>query len=138
VGTRHGTEDAARVLVEAFGDVELRIREEALIALTQIGASSVKPLVWGLGHDTADVAAGSAEVLRRIGDVPVDEIVRLAVEAPGRAWPAWTLAHLPRSDVAPRIAAIQQRRPDVHFAVSVLWTFLDSWVAEHWARSPLP
>lgn len=134
----HGTEHAARVLVEAFGDVEFRIREEALIALTQIGAGSVGPLVWGLEQNTPNIAAGSAEVLRRIGAVPIDQIVRLATDAPAKTWPVWTLAHLPKTDVAPRIAAIQNRRPDVHFAVTVLWSFLDSWVAEHWARSPLP
>jgi hypothetical protein len=134
----HGTEEAARVLVEAFADVELRIKEDALIALTQIGTASVKPLVWGLGQDAADVAAGSAEVLRRIADVPIDEIMRLADAAPERTWPVWTLAHLPKNAVAPRIAAIQQRRPDVHFAVSVLWSFLESWVGEHWTRRPLP
>ncbi len=134
----HGTEDAAGVLVGAFADVELRIKEEALLALTQIGRASVKALVLGLGQDARDVAAGSAEVLRRLADVPIDDIMRLVEAEPVRAWPVWTLAHLPKTVVAPRIAAIQERRPEVHFAVSVLWSFLESWVGEHWTRRPLP
>ena len=55
-----------------------------------------------------------------------------------KPWPVWTLAHLPKHVVAPRIAAMQERQPQVHFAVTVLWSFLESWVAEHWTKRPLP
>ena len=42
------------------------------------------------------------------------------------------VAHLRRDDVRPYIAALQNRRPDIHYALSVLWTFLESWVSEDW------
>ena len=130
----HGTDEAAECLVRAFADVGPGIRGEALAALENLGASHFDVLLAGLGDDSNDIAAGSAEAIRRIQAVPgprLREIVEIA-ERGGSTWPAWTLAHLRRDDVRPYIAALQNRRPDIHYALSVLWTFLESWVSEDW------
>ena len=132
----HGTEQAAQCLVSAFADVAPEIREEAMRALSDLGTVAVQPLVRGLDL-SPEVAAGSAEVLRRLRDVPIGEIAALA-ERSNEAWPTWTLAHLPRESVAPHIAALQARRPDIHFALTVLWTFLESWIAENWTPGAIP
>ena len=130
----HGTDEAAECLVRAFADVGPGIRGEALAALENLGASHFDALLAGLGDDSNDIAAGSAEAIRRIQAVPgprLREIVEIA-ERGGSTWPAWTLAHLRRDEVRPYIAALQNRRPDIHYALSVLWTFLESWVSEDW------
>ena len=132
----HGTKRAAECLVRAFGDVAPEIREEALSAVAELGTVGVDPLVKGLS-DAPDVAAGSAEALRRLRGVAVEHIAALA-ESSGGAWPTWTLAHLPKEAVVPHIAALQSKRPDVHFAVTVLWTFLESWIAENWTPRAAP
>lgn len=132
----HGTEQAAESLVRAFADVAPEIREEALTSLSDLGAVGVHPLIKGLVH-LPDVAAGSAEVLRRLRHVPVKEIAALA-EKSSSTWPTWTLAHLPKESIAPHIAALQGKRPDVHFALTVLWTFLESWIAEDWTPGATP
>jgi hypothetical protein len=132
----HGTTQAAECLVRAFGDVAPEIREEALSAVAELGAAGVDPLVKGLS-DTPDVAAGSAEALRRLHGLAVEHIAALAGSS-GGAWPTWTLAHLPKEAVVPHIAALQSKRPDVHFAVTVLWTFLESWIAENWTPRGTP
>jgi len=132
----HGTEQAAESLVEAFADVALEIREEALTSLSNLGTASIRPLIKGLGL-SSDVAAGSAEVLRRLRDVPVREIAALA-EKSSSTWPAWALGHLPKDLIAPYIASLQNERPDVHFALTVLWTFLESWIAENWTPGATP
>ena len=54
-------------------------------------------------------------------------------ESSRSTWPTWALAHLPSEDVKPLIATLQKKRPDVHFALSVLWTFLESWVSRDWS-----
>lgn len=132
----HGTEQAAESLVRAFADVAPEIREEALSALVELGSAGVPPLVRGLAQ-SSDIAAGSAEVLRRLRTVPVSEIAALA-EVSQLTWPTWTLAHLPKDSIAPHIAALQTKRPEVHFALTVLWTFLESWIAENWTPRATP
>jgi len=132
----HGTGQAAESLVRTFSDVAPEIREEALSSLVEIGSSGVPSLIRGLTL-SSDIAAGSAEALRRLRDVPVGEIAALA-EMPQLTWPTWTLAHLPKEAITPHIAALQTKRPEVHFALTVLWTFLESWIAENWTPRAMP
>lgn len=133
----HRTRDAAEVLVNAFADVAPEIREEALVALQDIGSEGFDPLIEALNADNPDVAAGAAETLRRIREAPAERIVESAVRADS-TWPTWTLAHLSRDAVAPHIAALQDRHPAVHYAVSVIWAFLESWIAKDWTPSSRP
>jgi HEAT repeat protein len=133
----HGTQEAAEVLVQAFADVSPEIREEALVALQDLGSVGFDPLLKGLEAPSTEVAAGAAEALRRIEGAPTKEIASLAERA-SSTWPTWALAHLPKESVAPYIAALQGKRPEVHYAVTVLWTFLDSWVAEDWTPGSTP
>ncbi len=133
----HGTQQAAECLIQAFGDVAPEIRDEALTAVADLGSVGAVPLVKSLSAASSAIAAGAAESLRRISNVPMKDIAALA-ESSKSTWPAWTLAHLPRDAAAPLIAAMQQKRPDVHFAVSVLWTFLDSWIADTWTPRATP
>ena len=132
----HATPQAAECLVTAFADVAAEIRGEALAALAELGTIGIGPLVKGLTA-SPDIAAGSAETLRRIRDIPVEAIAKLAETSDG-VWPAWTLAHLPKQAVAPYIASLQVKRPEVHFAVTLLWTFLESWISENWTPRLIP
>ncbi|WP_246840808.1 HEAT repeat domain-containing protein [Chloracidobacterium aggregatum] len=133
----HGTKEAAEVLVQAFADVAPEIRQEALHALQDLGAIGLDPLVKGLENPSADIAAGVAEALRRIPNIPVGRIAELA-EQTSSTWPAWTLAHFPKEAVTPYVAALQSKRPEVHYAVSVLWNFLESWIAADWTPGAMP
>ena len=133
----HGTEEAAEALVRAFADVAPEIREEALVALQELGPVGFDPLLKGLAATSTDIAAGAAETLRRIRGAPAGEIATLAERA-NSTWPTWALAHLPKDAAAPYIAALQSKRPDIHYAVSVLWTFLESWIAEDWTPKATP
>jgi len=133
----HGTQEAAETLVQAFSDLSSEIREEALTALRALGSVGFEPLLNGLDGSSADVAAGAAEALRRIDGAPVKAIAALAAQATS-TWPTWTLAHLPGADAAPFVAALRERRPEIHYAVSVLRTFIESWIAEDWVLRPTP
>jgi len=133
----HGTKEAAEVLVQAFADVAAEIREEALVALYDLGAVGFDPLLKGLEASSAAIAAGAAETLRRIHGPPAKEIAALA-ERSSSTWPTWTLAHLSKDAGAPYVAALQPRQPDVHYAISVLWNFLESWIAHDWTPRATP
>ncbi len=133
----HATREAAEVLVQAFADVSPEIRAEALVALQDLGSVGFDPLLKGLEAPSTDVAAGAAEALRRIEGAPA-EAIAIQAERGMSTWPTWALAHLPKDAVAPHIAALQSKRPEVHYAVSVLWTFLESWIAEDWTPRSTP
>jgi hypothetical protein len=75
--------------------------------------------------------------LRRIRGAPAKDIAELA-ERSSSTWPTWTLAHLSKDAVAPYVAALQSKRPDVHYAISVLWNFLESWIANDWTPRATP
>jgi hypothetical protein len=48
------------------------------------------------------------------------------------AWTVWLLSHLPREQVATAIADLQDSPPQLHYAISLLWSFVDSWIARLW------
>jgi len=133
----HGTKEAAEVLVQAFADVAPEIREEALVALHDLGTVGFDSLLKGLQASSGAIAAGAAETLRRIRGTPAKDIAALA-ERSSSTWPTWTLAHLSKDAVAPYVAALQTKRPDVHYAICVLWNFLESWIASDWTPRATP
>ena len=51
-------------------------------------------------------------------------------------WAVWLFGHLPRDQVAINIAHLQQTSPAVHYAISLLWSFMESWIACHWEPYP--
>ncbi len=130
--------DAAEALVRTFSDIDLNLRQEAVTALVHTGISDLSPLLEGLSQETEDIAAGCFEVLRRLGTAPVKSLVDLTESGRSPQWSLWLLASLPKAQVGPVIASWQASRPDLHFALSVLWSFLESWVSEIWEKNPSP
>jgi hypothetical protein len=132
---RIGGDAAPARLIGAFSDVTTDIRQEALDAIVQIGGSAVPILVSRLRGQANDaIAAGCAEALRQRGaqaDVPVDEIMHLLTEDPSH-WTTWLVGMLPRERVAASVAPLQESHPELHYAINVLWSFIESWVARRW------
>jgi len=139
--SRTGARNAAERLVRAFSDVDRNIREEALEGLVSIGGEAVPLLLAGLREITEQVAAGCAEALRQQQPLPEDVVANLISELhqkePSR-WAVWLIAHLPRERVATSIAALQESSPELHYAISLLWSFVESWIARRWELSPGP
>ena len=131
-------EEAASALVSTFDSLELDLRREAMMALVKSGGSTLGPAMRGLVEGSSDVAAGCFEALRRIGTVPVETLKDFAEGGRNPEWVLWLLAGLPRSRVMPTISAWQRSRPDLYFALSVLWSFFESWVSELWEVNPGP
>lgn len=126
---------AVQHLLEAFGNVDLGLRNEALAGVTWIGKAALPQLLDGLLKGDSDVAAGCAEAIRQQGSLDEKAIVRLAEEAIGQQcnpWIIWLLGNLPRERVLPLIAGYQDTRPELHYALTVLWSFVESWIAEQW------
>ncbi len=139
--SRMGSEAANRRLVQAFSDIDLSLREEALTGLVTIGGPALPALLEGLRNGGAEVTAGCAEALRQYRALP-EEVVRQLVEElyseQPQPWAVWLVGHLPREQFAGAIAELQHRRPDLHYAISLLWSFIESWISRHWEAIPLP
>ena len=138
---RIGTEAAVNRLVNAFTDIDVTIREEALEGITSIGGAAVPVLLSGLRGTAMDVAAGCAEALRQQASLPPNVITELTqnLQEPGASdWAVWLLGHLPRERVAPAIIGLQGSAPQLHYAISLLWSFMESWIARRWEVYPGP
>lgn len=136
---RIGGEAATSRLMRAFGDVNQAIREEALEHLATLGAAATPILLEGLHAPSPEVAAGAAEALRQQQPLDPDTVARLVDELRSAApspWAVWLYGHLPRDQVAGAIADLQQTAPALHYAVSLLWSFVESWIARRWELSP--
>lgn len=138
---RIGTERAAERLIQAFADVSSAVREEALEAIGSVGEPALGQLLAALMGDEQAIAAGSAEAIRRQNLLPqeaVDDVVKAIQGDPGQHWAVWLLGSLSREKEYFRsaIAELQDSRPEAHYAVTVLWSFMESWIARHWELRP--
>ena len=84
------------------------------------------------------VRAGSAEVLRQYSNnpaFPVGELVEI-LSAVGSPWPVWLAGMVPRNRIAGAVAPLQDTHPQLHYAITVLWSFVESWIARKWELRP--
>lgn len=133
--SRIGSEEAATRLVQAFSDLDLSIREEALDGIVSIGGPALPVVLSGLREANEGIVAGCAEVLRQQQPLQ-DEVFSglledLKREEPSQ-WIVWLFGHLPRDRVSTEIAGLQESAPQFHYAISVLWSFVESWIAHRW------
>jgi hypothetical protein len=137
--SRVGGEHAIARLVRAFADMDQSIREEALEGMIAIGGPALPLLLGGLKGVSSEIAAGCAEALRQQGTFSPEVVARIVTDVqrlPQAQWSVWLLGHLPREQVAPAIAGLQTQAPELHYAVTLLWTFVESWIAKHWELRP--
>ncbi len=134
-----GSEQANDELVSAFANVGDGLRYEALESLVGAGAAASESLLQGLQNTDENVVAGCAEALRQLDCVPQAVVERLLGsirrDAPNR-WVVWLVSHLPREHVNTAIAELQHDSPELHYAVTLIWSFLDSWISKHWEVNP--
>ena len=125
--------------MRAFSDVNCEIREEALELLATLGVSATPILLSGIRETDSDIAAGAAEALRQQQSLPQSAITQLVEELRSETpsqWAVWLFGHLPRDQVARNIADLQQTSPALHYAISLLWSFMESWISCHWEPYP--
>ena len=137
--SRIGGSEACARLVRAFGDVDQDLREEALEGIVSLDSDAVPVLLAGLQEMDPAIAAGCAEALRQHGALS-DETIRrltgqLARENPS-VWTVWLAGHLPRQRLAGAVADLQETAPELHYAITLLWSFVESWIARRWELQP--
>lgn len=139
--SRTGDETALGRLIKAFGDVDQNIREEALQGVVSLGGAAVPMLVVGLREVDSALAAGCAEALRQQESLPDHVIDALAANVRSDTpapWAVWLLGHLARTRVAGAVAGLETSAPQLHYAITLLWSFVESWIARRWEFNPGP
>jgi len=132
-----GGNEPARRLIHAFSDVNAVLRQEALDAIVTLGTGVAPLLVEGLRNADEAISSGCAEALRQqVGTTSVQRLVEHVTGADPSRWAVWLLGMLPRDAVAAEIAGLQDSKPEVHYAVSLLWAFAESWIARRWEFWP--
>jgi len=132
---RIGDDVSIERMMRAFADVDQDIREQALESLAILGASATSTLLGGLRAQDPAIAAGAAEALRQqqpLSRAIIEQIAGELRSTQPSPWSVWLFGHLPRDQVASAIADLQQTAPPLHYAISILWSFVDSWIARHW------
>ena len=117
------------------------VTDPALEGIASVGGPAVPLLISGLRGSAPEIAAGCAESLRQQANLSDEAIAAILGDLRSGAatpWTTWLIGHLPRDRVATAIADLQRSAPHLHYAVSVLWSFVESWIARRWELSPLP
>ncbi len=134
-----GGNAAVNKLIQLFRDVDVKLREEALDRIVSIGQDALPALLDHIDANDSDLAAGCAEALRQ-QPLPDEMLRKLLPRLQGQAtppvWPVWLFGNLPRQRVGPIIAELQTTAPQLHYAVSLLWSFTESWIAQRWELNP--
>ncbi len=137
--SRMAGSEPIRRLIHAFNDVDLDIRQEALDGVVHIGGAATPLLLESLRqpHNEA-IAAGCAEALRQHGleyELPLDEVAQLL--GPGAShWSVWLAGNLPKEHIAAAVLPLQETNPQLHYAITVLWSFMESWISRRWEIRP--
>ena len=137
--SRIGGTEACRRLVRAFGDVDRNLRAEALEGVVSVNSDAVPILLAGLREVDPAIAAGCAEALRQHGTLSTDSIREISAQLAGgnpSVWAVWLAGHLPRERLAGAVADLQRTAPELHYAITLLWAFVESWVARRWELRP--
>ncbi len=141
LGRTHDTA-ACRRLVQAFDDVDTNIREEALEGLVGVGGPALPYLLEGLEAARSDVAAGCAEALRQqqgtLDESVLDALANELRKSAPAPWAVWLTGYLRRDLLAGAVAELQDSSPELHYAISLLWSFMESWISRRWELRPDP
>jgi hypothetical protein len=140
---RTGTPHAVQSLIAAFADLDQSIREEALTGIVSIGDSALPVLLARLREPDIDndVAAGIAEALRQqqpLADEVLQQLAGHVQEEHPSHWAVWLAGLLPRQQMETLLAGVEDSSPDLHYAIGLLWSFMESWISRSWELRPQP
>ncbi len=124
------TQEAASTLVNTFNSTSLEIRIEAARALLKIAPSQVELLITALQSVEPNKRDGIAWALAKTGGFDISQLLRNQDDQNLRRWVSYVAGYGRTLFPEEQINKLFDLDAEVHFAASVLWQLLSSWVYE--------
>lgn len=134
-------ESANEHLVAAFADVDLDLRRESLETLVGLGGRAVERLLAGLREANIDIIAGCAEALRQQDRLPANAISFLSTAIRDNTpnnWIVWLVGQLGEPQLRSEVEKLRHASPQIYYAIQLMWSFTESWIAQRWIINPNP
>jgi len=122
------TQNTVFALVNTFNLTSLEIKIEAARALLKIAPSQIVPLIDSFKGVDSTKRDGIAWALAKAGGFNVTELLGNAADMNLRRWVSYIAGFGRENLIGGGVDELAERDPEVHFAASVLWQLLDSWV----------
>lgn len=125
-------------LVQAFTAQTHRVREDALLALADIGCGAMAELLDGVSHSDEAIQAGCAEALHLIaqrsdtstlGQTIAPPIAALLARDDRSIMAVWLGGLLPESLMRAALTEVLGRDARLAYSLAVSWAFARSWIA---------
>jgi len=127
LGEFHSAE-SANALIKVFNSTSLDIKVEAARALLRIGPSQVGSIVLAMNQIDEPRRDGVAWALARMNGYAPEQLLLNNPDDNMRRWVAYIVGYGKSNFLAEHISALCETDPQVHFAASVLWQILSSWI----------
>jgi hypothetical protein len=124
-----GRPDGVDVLIKVFGEMSEPIRVEAARALRKLIAATNADVASLLPDALGDARAGIAWAMSRSGRVDADALVKVMKNDDTRRWVAYILGTQDEKTYTSKVEELRRIDPEVHFAVTVLWRIMSSWIS---------
>jgi HEAT repeat protein len=125
-------------LVNAFTAQTFRVREDALVALADVGFDAMAELLSGINHSDDQIQAGCAEVLRwlairsdtaTVNNLLVPQVARILSGENRSLMSVWLGGQLPEPLMRAAITEVLDRDARLAYSLAVSWAFARSWIA---------
>jgi HEAT repeat protein len=116
------------ILIQAFDEVNELIRIEAARALAKFAGENTPRLIDLFRKESVTRRPGIAWALGRKGNFTIKDLLQPLVDKDARQWISYIIGSKKESDYIEQIEELKEKDPEVHFAVTVLWKIMSSWV----------
>ena len=124
------TGESALSLIDTFNSASLEIKVEAARALLRITPSQVDRILEILKLVESDKRDGIAWALARTGSFDPKNLLDGEIDDNLRRWVSYVIGYGKPLFIEDQISELAKMDAEVHFAASVLWQILASWVSD--------
>ena len=125
-----GKKEALPALIESFNLLDVSIRMEAVRALGKLAKKHTADVVQKLPSGNTNERPGVAWALSKSGGFSINQLLSNGMDEDMRHWVSYAIGTQERETMLPEIEILSQRDPQIHFAVTMLWKIMSSWVYE--------
>ncbi len=124
------TQPSAVALIDAFNSANIEIQTEAARALLKITPSQIEQIVAMMKTGAPAQREGIAWALAKAGGFSLNDLLGKTTDDNLRRWVSYILGYGKPRFLEAQIEELARLDPEVHFAASVLWQLLASWIYE--------